>query len=513
MLVAIPHPPHVHWTEDKLHETLRATLGNRRLIVVSNREPYIHRFRHHQVECIQPASGLASALDPLMRATGGTWVAHGSGDADRFKTDPFGHIAVPEGDPRYTLRRVWLDRETEERYYYGLSNEGLWPLCHIAFHRPQFRAEDWAAYRDANHAFADAVLEEAAGEPAVIFIQDYHFALLPRILKTRNPNLTIAQFWHIPWPNRETFRVFPWGEELLDGLLGNDLLGFQLQYHCANFLDTVDRGVEAMVDVEHCTVQRGGGVTRVRPFPISIDFDAHAVAASSPEVAERTAAWRSDLRLESAVVGIGIDRADYTKGIPDRFRAIDRVLEQSPELRGKLVFIQVAVPTRSGIDDYTRLNDEIETVAAEVNQRWAADEWQPIRLCLRHLPPVEMAALHRLADFCLVTSLHDGMNLVAKEFVASRADGDGCLILSRFTGAARELTAALPVNPFSPDEVADAIHCALAMPPAERRSRMAALRSVVSEHNVYAWGGRLIGTLLESDAAPKARPRAKVSAT
>ena len=227
-----------------------------KFIAVSNREPYIHRFRNGGIECIQPASGLTVALDPILRATGGTWVAHGSGDADRLTVDARDHVEVPAADPCYTLRRVWLDRETEDRYYYGLANEGLWPLCHIAFQRPVFRLKDWESYRRANEAFAEAVLEEAGGEPALVFIQDYHFGLLPRILKDRNPNLTIAQFWHIPWPNREVFRAFPWKEELLDGLLGNDLLGFHLQYHCANFLDTVDRGVEAMVDTERCDVMR-----------------------------------------------------------------------------------------------------------------------------------------------------------------------------------------------------------------------------------------------------------------
>jgi alpha,alpha-trehalose-phosphate synthase [UDP-forming] len=507
--------PGGHWTQQKLHEALEGHFYNRRLIAVSNREPYIHRFSGHRVECIQPASGLASALDPIMRATGGTWIAHGSGDADRFTVDPFQHVAVPEGDPRYTLRRVWLDPETERRYYYGLANEGLWPLCHIAFQRPQFRAEDWESYREANYAFAEAVLEEAAGKPAVVFIQDYHFALLPRILKKRNPSLTVAQFWHIPWPNREVFRAFPWGEELLDGLLGNDLLGFHLQYHCANFLDTVDRGVEAMVDVEYCSIRRGGTVTLVRPFPISIDFEAHNKEAQSSAVDTRMEVWRRELRLNTEHLGIGIDRADYTKGIPDRLRAIDRLLELFPDWRGKFVFLQVAVPSRTRIAAYGDLNSEIERISAEINARWSAGDWEPIRLWPRHLPQPDLMALHRLAAFCLVSSLHDGMNLVAKEFVASRADEDGCLILSEFTGAARELTEAIPVNPFSADEMAEAIDRALTMPAAERRRRMQALRATVREQNVYAWGANLMRVLLQCESGGRGamtRERARVSA-
>jgi trehalose 6-phosphate synthase len=488
-------------TRESVHQLLEGCAV--RFIAVSNREPYIHRFRDGGIECIQPASGLTVALDPIMRATGGCWVAHGSGNADRLRVDSHDRVAVPEGDPRYTLRRVWLDQETEDRYYYGLANEGLWPLCHIAFERPTFRLRDWECYRRANQAFADAVLDEAAGEPAIVFIQDYHFGLLPRMLKERNPRLTVAQFWHIPWPNREAFRVFPWGEELLDGLLGNDLLGFHLQYHCANFLDTVDRGVEAMVDPEHSSVRRRGRVTRVLPFPISIDFQAHQEVAGGQEVATLEERWRRELG-NPAYLGIGIDRADYTKGIPDRLAAIDRALELSPELRGKLIFLQVAVPSRVRIPSYETLNDRIERIAMEINERWGTAAWQPIHLCRRHLPQPELMALHRLADFCLVSSLHDGMNLVAKEFAASRSDEDGVLILSSFTGAARELTSALLVNPFSADQMANAVRAALAMPRKERRTRMQRLRRVVSEHNIYEWGTKVMTALLEAGAQERA---------
>ncbi len=485
------------WTKRALHELLAAELGNVRVIAVSNREPYIHRRGPHGVECIQPASGLTVALDPIMRATGGVWVAHGSGDADRVSVDARDHVAVPPEEPAYTLRRVWLSRETEERYYYGLANEGLWPLCHIAFHRPVFRLRDWESYREANQAFAEAVLEEAGGGPAFVFIQDYHFGLLPRILKERNPNLSIAQFWHIPWPNRETFRVFPWKEELLDGLLGNDLLGFHLRYHCANFLETVDRGLEAMVDTEHADVWRGGKLTRVRPFPISIDFERHVQEARGVAVAVHTEEWRRELGGVPRFLGIGIDRADYTKGIPDRLWAVDRLLEICPEYRGKLVFLQVAVPSRTRIGEYQRLNQELENITREINSRWASGTWRPVILCHRHLPQTELMALHRLSSFCMVTSLHDGMNLVAKEYVASRTDEDGVLVLSNFTGAARELGSALLVNPFSVDEMADALRRALTMPREERRRRMRTLRRVVRENNIYSWAVNVMRAILE----------------
>jgi len=496
------------WTRAGLHELLRERFAGSRFIAVSNREPYIHRRRDGKIDCIQPASGLTTALEPILRATGGTWVAHGSGDADRLVVDRRDHVAVPEDKPAYTLRRVWLDKEIEDRYYYGLANEGLWPLCHIAFHRPVFRQDDWECYRKANQAFADAVLEEAEGEPAFVFIQDYHFALLPRMLKERNPNLTVAHFWHIPWPNREVFRAFPWKEELLDGLLGNDLLGFHLQYHCANFLETVDRGLEAMIDEDRSEVWRRERVTRVRPFPISIDFAQHTREADGLRVQLEMERWRAELGSQSEVIGIGIDRADYTKGIPERLKAIDRLLESHEEYRGKLVFLQVAVPSRTQIDDYQKLIEEIDTVTDTINRRWSRDGWCPIHLCRRHLPQYELMALHRLANFCLVTSLHDGMNLVAKEFVASRSDGDGVLVLSSFTGAARELTSALQINPFSADQMAQAIRRALTMPTGERRYRMRALRSVVRENNIYCWAANMVGTALQPDVREYSYPQA-----
>jgi trehalose-6-phosphate synthase len=492
------------WTKESLHQLLRGRFHDLRFIAVSNREPYIHQRDGSRIRCMQPASGLTVALDPIMRATGGTWIAHGSGDADRQVVDLAGHVSVPPADPRYTLRRVWLDRETENRYYYGLANEGLWPLCHVAFHRPIFRLKDWESYRRANHLFADAVLQEAADGPALVFIQDYHFGLLPRILKDRNPSLIVAQFWHIPWPNREIFRAFPWKDELLDGLLGNDLLGFHLGYHCTNFLDTLERGLEAKVDPEHCDVFRKGRVTRVRPFPISIDFQQHAAAATGASVARFMEHWRGALG-PCDILGIGIDRADYTKGIPDRLAAIDLLLEMYPEYRNRLIFLQVAVPSRTQIGEYKQLNHEIERLADAINRRWSTGGWQPIRLCQRHLPQEELMALHRLATFCIVSSLHDGMNLVAKEFAASRTDDDGVLILSSFTGAARELKSALLINPFSGDEMANTIRRALTMSPTERRQRMQSLRSIVRENNVYTWAANVMQTLIQVQASDYSR--------
>ncbi len=492
-----------YWTKEDLHNLIAERLAGVKFIVVSNREPYIHRHSGNGIECILPASGMATAIDPIMRASEGIWVAHGGGDADRLVVDQHDHIRVPPGEESYTLRRVWLDAATERGYYMGLSNSGIWPLCHIVYQRPKFRQSDWDDYRRANQIFADAVIEEAGDGPAFVFIQDYHFALLPRMLKQRNPKLIVAQFWHIPWPNRETFRVFPWKEELLDGLLGNDLLGFHLRYHCANFLETIDRNIEGMVDTEHFKVTRGGHETTVRPFPISIDFHQHDVDARDPNVDEQMNWWIEQIGQRPDFIGAGIDRIDYTKGIPDRLMALDLLLERQPELRGRLVFVQIAVPSRSDVEDYALLAQKLDDQVAAINNKWRSGAWEPVFLLKAHCKPDRMMALHRLANFFVVTSLHDGMNLVAKEFVASRFDQQGVLLLSQFTGSARELNEALQVNPFSPDEVAAAMNLAIVMRPEEQARRMTRLRTAVEENNIYRWAGKFLSILLKFEFADR----------
>jgi trehalose 6-phosphate synthase len=487
------------WTREALHELIRDKMAGYRLIVVANREPYIHRYDGSAITCFQPASGMATALDPVLRACGGTWVAHGSGDADRATVDDHDRVGVPPGDPRYLLRRVWLTKEQEAGYYYGLANGGLWPLCHVTFNRPTFRPRHWQTYHEVNEQFAQAVLAEAGSKPAFVFIQDYHFGLLPRLLKRANPDLIVAQFWHIPWPNRETMRVFPWRDTLLDGLLGNDLLGFHLRYHCQNFLDTVERALESKVDQERSEVARGGKTTLVRPFPISIDFDAHAAAARGTAVDALMASWRQQLRLDGQRVGLGVERLDYTKGIPERLHGLDLLLERCPEYRGRLTFVQVAVPSRSRIDSYRAVEAEVDTLTEQINWRWGTDGWRPVVLLKRHYDAPDLMALHRLADFCVVSSLHDGMNLVAKEFVASRGDEDGVLILSHFTGSAREMPDALLVNPFAVEELADAMHRGLSMVSAERQRRIRKLRRAVADNNVYRWAGKILSALLRFD--------------
>jgi trehalose 6-phosphate synthase len=487
------------YSRDDLHQLIAEKMSGYRFVVVANREPFIHKHDGSKIIVLRPASGMASALHPVMLACDGTWVAHGSGDADRALVDEHDRIRVPPEDPRYTLRRVWLTSEQEEGYYYGLGNGGLWPLCHITFTRPRFDPRDWESYREVNQLFADAVLQEVGDEPAFVFIQDFHFCLLPRMLKNAHPGLIIAQFWHVPWPNREIFRAFPWGEELLDGLLGNDLLGFHVHYHCENFLGTVEQGIEARVDGERYEIHRGGHCTLIRPFPISIDFEAHDRKARSHDVEANMERWRRELRLGDELVGVGIERLDYTKGIPDRIRALDYLLETHPEYLARLRFIQAAVPSRTHVPAYQQIDREIDEVVRTINDRWRTESWEPITYIKENQDPVEMMALHRLSRFCIVSSLHDGMNLVAKEFVASRVDDDGVLILSRFTGSARELSDALLVNPFAIGEIAEAVHRAITMPEDERQRRMQRMRDQVQKNNVYRWAGRVLSNLLKFD--------------
>lgn len=483
------------WTKEDLNELVRTKLAGRLFMVVSNREPYIHVSSGDEIQCIVPASGLTVALDPVMKACGGIWVAHGNGSADREVVDDKNRVSVPPDEPRYTLKRVWLTKEEEEGYYLGFSNEALWPLCHIAYTPPNFDENNWDTYKRVNRIFADAVLEELGDKEAFVFIQDYHLALLSRLIKAKNPKVVTAQFWHIPWPNPEIFRVCPWGEEILDGLLGNDMLGFHINYHCENFLETVGLMLESRVDHERMAINRGGRTTLVRPFPISVDFNRIARDAAEAKIAEEMEEIRCRWQLGDEFIGMGMDRLDYTKGIPHRFRALDKFLAKYPEYRERVVFFQLGEPSRVHIKKYRELNAEIDDLVEEVNWKYKSGAWKPIIFVREHLSPITLLAFNRLAHFCIVSSLHDGMNLVAKEFVSSRSDEDGVLILSRFTGAARELTEALLINPYATDDFAESIKKAIEMPKEQKRTRMRKLRQVVEENNIYCWAGDIISEL------------------
>lgn len=486
-----------NWTADRLRVFVRGRLGGDHLFAVSNREPYEHVHTDKGIQCRVPASGLVTALEPVLCACAGTWIAQATGNADRETVDANHRLRVPPDHAQYTLRRLWLTEEEEHGFYLGFANEGLWPLCHIAHTRPIFRASDWEAYRTVNERFADATLEEIAREESpVVLVQDYHFALVPRLIKRRRPDARVAIFWHIPWPNPEAFGICPWQRELLDGLLGADLIGFHIQAHCNNFLDSVDRALESRIDREHFSITREGHRTLVQPFPISVAVEQPDLAASSAELPHlKRAALLAKLGVRATYMGIGVDRIDYTKGIPERFRGIERFLEDCPAYRNEFTFVQIGSPSRSSISRYQDLMQEVIEEADRINRRFQNGSWKPIVLLTRQHSHEEILPYYRTADVCVVTSLHDGMNLVAKEFVAARHDDQGVLILSRFAGASHELADGLIVNPYDTEEIALAFRKGLEMSPEERGIRMKRMRAIVKERNIYRWAGSLIGEL------------------
>ncbi len=474
----------------ELGNFLSQVTGGAKLIIVSNREPFIHERVSGGIRATRPASGMVTALEPIIRSVGGTWIAHGAGSADRLTVDSAGRVGLPPENPEYALRRVWLTRKEEDGYYYGISNGALWPLCHNVYSRPRFSRKDWEVYKDVNKKFCEAVLEETGGSQAIIFIQDFHLALLPRMLREGRPDLKIIHFWHIPWPNMESFRIFPWAEELLEGLLGNDILGFHIQYHRNNFLDTVEKGIESRVDYEHFRVIKGNSATYVRPFPISVDFEQIGADAQACATESRMTDFRKEIGegISEMKLYVGADRIDYTKGIPERLKAFDLMLQRHPELKTRVTLVQLAAPSRTHLEAYRDLNDELDDLVDEINWRHQNDEWVPIRFLRAHHDYHSVLAACRLADVALVTSLHDGMNLVAKEFVSSRTDGDGVLLLSRYTGAAREFPDALLVNPYDIDQLSDAMYTAFSLNEEERRQRMTRLRGHLERNTVYKWG-------------------------
>jgi len=481
------------WGPEALRRILRQDLKGDEVLIVSNREPYVHvKRKDNVIEIQRPASGLVTALEPIVRACSGTWIAHGAGSADRETVDKNDHVMVPPERPAYRVRRVWLSPEEEQGYYYGFANEGLWPLCHIAHTRPVFRAPDWEHYQGVNRRFAEIVADEARTEDPIILVQDYHFALLPRMVRERLPRATIITFWHIPWPNPEAFGILPWREEVLDGMLGSSILGFHTQFHCNNFFDTVDRFLEARVDRETFSISYGGGMTEVRRYPISIEWPPAALQVQLP-VAECRLRVRERLGLAPDVkLGVGVDRLDYTKGILERFSAIERLFELEPRWIGQFAFIQVAAPSRSSIEEYQQLDVRVRALAARINERFGKGDYQPIILRIEHHDAAQVYELYRASEVCIVSSLHDGMNLVAKEFVAARDDEQGVLVLSQFTGAARELAESLIVNPYDFEQSAAALHLALTMSPDEQRARMRSMRNLVQEFNVFRWAGRML---------------------
>jgi trehalose 6-phosphate synthase len=467
-------------------------LSDCKFILVSNREPYEHIRGVHGVEVKQPAGGLVSALDPTMRRIHGTWVAWGSGSADRDSADDLGRVQVPPGEESYTLRRVWLEESEVDAYYHGFANRSLWPLCHMLIHYFEYRTEFWDRYRAVNLRFAHAVADEAerCTGRSMAWIQDYHFALVGEFLRAMRPGMFIHQFWHIPFPPPDILRLLPSGshEVLLRGMLGNDLMEFQIERHALNFLDCVAEFVpDAEVDLGDQTVRLQDRVVHVAAFPISIDYEKYEAMALAPEAEKRAATLRERYAHSTRQLGVCVDRADYTKGIPERLRALDLLWSEHPELQQRFTFLFVCTPSRSNLEAYTQLEQDVSQTVLAINQRYGTPEWTPIVLINENVDADLLAAVYRAADVCLVSSLQDGMNLVAKEFVAAQVDERGVLLLSRFTGAAEEIEGAVLINPFNIDGFVSAIRSALDMPVEERRRRMRRMRRRLQTNTIFDW--------------------------
>jgi trehalose 6-phosphate synthase len=494
----------IAWSAQGLQSTLRKHLDGRQVIVVSNREPCVHEIGGDgAVVPKHPISGLVTALDPVVRAAGGTWIAHGSGNADRAVVDRYDRLRIADQDGGYTLRRVWLSRGEERGYYHGFSNSALWPLCHLAFESPRFTRSDWRHYQDVNRRFADAVVAEARSPSPVVLVQDYHFALLPEMLRQRLPDAVIVAFWHIPWPPAARFSRLTVGDAILEGLLGSDIIGFQTAAHSNSFMECLDAIPDIALDHGSGMVGRSHGTVSIRDYPISVEWP-NRWAETAPAVDECRRTVREQLGIEhDAPMMLSVDRIDYTKGIEERLAAIRRLLLRGNATVGRPVFVQVAAPSRMRLEKYRLLGERIRAQVTSINERFGHGRYQPIVLVERHVEPEEVFRLYRAADACHVNSLDDGMNLVAKEFVAARSDDQGVLLLSRFTGAARELSGAVMVNPFDIDSVADSIADALTMPAEEQARRMRGMRRQVAEHNVYRWAGEM---LLDAAEIRQVRP-------
>ncbi|HTL47575.1 MAG TPA: trehalose-6-phosphate synthase [Verrucomicrobiae bacterium] len=486
------------WTKETLQNTFKERMSDYRLVIASNRQPYHHTLKAGKIVCQREPGGLVTALDPVMQAVNGTWVAVGTSEQDLRTVGPDGKVKMPPEDPSYFLQRIFLSKEERDQYYYGYSNQGLWPLCHIAYNRPIFLEQDWRAYQKVNRLFADRILEEVGDQKAFVWLQDFHLALAAKYLREAGkPNLVISLFWHIPWPNAEVFSICPQKKEILEGFLACDLVGFQVKYHSDNFMATVDRELESRIDREKNSVIYQNHETLVRPFPISVDFDTISSRAESAPFLKRAEEIRDEHALQGMKLIVGVDRIDYTKGIPEKLRAYDRFLEKYPEFKQKVVFFQLGQISRLHIPRYKQLNDEINALVEGINWKHGQDAWTPVIFTRAYMPYSDILALYRMADVCLVGSLHDGMNLVAKEFVACRSDMKGVLALSQFTGAARELTEALLMNPFDPESLADTLCQALQMSAEEQEKRMRKMRETVSYSNIFRWAGKVLSQLLK----------------
>jgi trehalose 6-phosphate synthase len=482
------------WTAERLRSWLAATYGGESIVVLANREPFRHDCQPDgEIVVNRSAGGLVTALEPFIQACSGVWVAHGAGTADRVVVDGRDGVDVTSADGSwYRLRRVWLEPHEERGYYHGFANEGLWPLCHQAHVQPIFRPDDFGWYHKVNARFADAVCSEVATKSPLVLVQDYHFALVPQAIRKRLPLSTIVTFWHIPWPHPQQYAICPWGRQLLEGLIGSNIVGFQTPDDCRNFIDTVKCVLDVQVDRGRNLILQDDREVAIRVYPVSVEWPRRWVCQLQPIEDCRVSVCRQfDLRPDIRLA-VGIDRLDYTKGIVEKCLTVERLLELNPELRERFALLQIAEPSRDRVPAYRAYRERLLATIDRINLRFATAGYRPIILLETHHDQADVYRLLRAADVCYVGSLHDGMNLVAKEFVTARDDNRGVLILSQFAGAARELIDALIVNPYAIDATARRLAEALSMTDDEQSRRMRTMRSTVAEFNIYRWAGEMM---------------------
>jgi trehalose 6-phosphate synthase len=479
--------------EDRSYDAAPHWADSGRVIVLANREPFRHEHGPDgEIVVKRSTSGLVTASEPLVRQSGGVWIAHGSGSADREVVDVWDGVMVPPEDPAYRLRRVWLNAAEEQGYYYGFANEGLWPLCHRAHVRPVFRSSDFDTYWTINARFAEAACDEAQNDPALILVQDYHFALAPLMIREALPGSAIAAFWHIPWPEAGHLDMCPWAAYLVEGMLGSNLIGFQTRVDCTHFLDSAERLLGAAVDRKRQVITHAGRATHVRAYPASVRWSPPWLSEIGPaDMCALDIRQRFNLRDTDRLV-VGIDRMDYTKGIEEKILCIEELLAQYPEFTDSFVFIQVAEPSRERLAPYRELRERVLALVDRVNRRFKTATWRPIHLVEAHYEPQDIYRLLRAAQVCYVGSLHDGMNLVAKEFVSARDDERGVLLLSGFAGASDELTDAVIINPYDVEQTANALARALGMSAPEQQHRMRLMRARVEAWDADRWGTRIL---------------------
>ncbi len=516
----------------RFNDLIKEKLGSINLIVASNREPVSHEYSGKKIKAVKSVGGLTIALEPIMKNLNGTWVVYGSGNADKTVSDEKGRIMLSEDGESYTLKRIFLNKSDINDYYYGYANSVLWPLCHIVYVKPVFNSAQFLTYDEVNKKFADSIIEEIkeskrkqeyeylnSGMPEgeglnsaenfaerpqssfaenVVWLQDYHLARCAKYIKEYDEKIKVSIFWHIPWPNPEIFSICPEKHELLEGLLANDLIGFQIIYHCQNFLRTCEWELEAQVNWSDYSVTYKGHKTWVKPFPISVDANYLRHLAMSKE----TDKILNKIKKTDEIIGqrykylaVSTDRLDYTKGIVEKLKAIDKMLENHQELIGKFVFVQFAVPSRVHINAYKKLNEEITELITDINWKYGTPEWHPITGYFKQLELQVYLAYYRLCNIMIVSPLHDGMNLVSKEYIMSNTDYKGMLVLSKFAGSSKELYDAFLINPFNTECFGERIYEALMMNKEEKINRINKMQNIIIENDIYDWAYNFLTAL------------------